>query len=909
MEKIENLINEKGKDFDCCFVFPSYISQRICFAKALEMTNLSTIPSELYISWQVFIKDHVCLCKDKKPVTETIKHLYAEYIMDKNAKKAIKGMPIFSSLIPAKYANDSTNFSTWISSILPNLNCFLEKDNKDEELHDLHILSLAYSKFLAENNLYEPKWQEKTFNADNKKYIIIYPELIDDFYEYEDFLKQYPQIELFRLKPSNKELLLYEFENTRLEIKYVISQVEELLSKGIPIEDIALSVADIENLKPHIIKECSTRGIPIDLYSRENISKNGFSIFFEAIKNIVETHYSFESIKQLFLNQTILWKEKEFVKNLLEFGIKHNCAYSWEENGRWNNVWLEAFNSISMYTKEELATIDMFKEIKTEIEEIYYAPTFSLMKDAIQKFYSKYMEEQSFEINKNKKQNETIFKIIRDLCETELQFNFYFDEAKINRYKFFLSLLEKKEFNLEINGKGLSIFQYGVSIATPYKYHFIINLNQNDGNIVVGNFRFLRDDKRDAISIKDVDLTKYIIFSYANTENVYFSYSKKLYQGYAIAHNAFKKIKTIKEYHKEDSFYNEECYFIEKYHQLNKIYQTQLEKIKKAKHFDEVNKFSFLDETYNQKLPSLFEKIEKVQYEDKHIRVSATDLNSFFTDCPAKFFMSKILRIQNKDFKASMADEYMIGNMYHAILEKLYKRIMNANIIFNKDNLGTLYSIFLDEAFCDTFEEYARKYGPLSKPFMNVMKKQIIKVIKNVLFLDASYFDRYKQYTVEGKYQFLENDVLYYGKIDRVVEDEDGFVILDYKTGEVKNGAKIEDDMLKNYQIPFYVLLLETIEKENKQEKVKKIKAAYFLEIIENVAHRVIKSETIKDNKRAGKTREEFEENIEILKQCTKIFCERIKNGDFTAKTRTFENCKDCKFKHICRTNFNVRGR
>ncbi|MGP1437746.1 MAG: PD-(D/E)XK nuclease family protein [Treponema sp.] len=909
MNTIENLIKEKGQDFSYCFVFPSYISQRICFRKALEMTGLPTVPSELYISWKVFIKEHVCLCEDKKPVTEAVKLVYAEYIMEKNAKEAAKGSPIFNSLIPEKHASESANFSTWVYSILPSLNYFLEEDSEDQELNDLHILSLDYSRFLKENNFYEPKWQEKTFNSDDKKYIIIYPELIDDFYEYESFLKQCPQIELFHLTLPNKELLLYEFENTRLEIKYVISQIEELILKGISIEDIALSVADIENLKPHIIKECNIRGIPIDLYSRENISKNGFCNFFEAIKNIVETHYSFEAIKQLFLNQSILWKEKEFVKSLLEFGIKHNCAYSWEENGKWNNVWIEAYNSISTYTKEEVATKEMFEEMKEEIEDIYYAPTFLHMKDAILKFCSKYMEEQTLEITKNKKQNKIVFNIIKDLCDTEAQLNIYFDEIGINKYKFFLSLLSKKEINLDVNGNGLSIFQYGVSTATPYKYHFVINMNQNDGSIVVGKFRFLRDDKKRTMNIKEVDLTKHIIASYNNTQNIYFSYSKKLYQGYAIAHSAFKKIENIKECHKEDSFYNEECFFIEKNYPINKIYKTQKEGIRKAKHFDNIFKFSLLDEAYHQKLPLLFEEIKKVQYKDNHIRVSATDLNTFFTDCPVKFFMSKILKIQAKDFKASMADEYMIGNMYHAILEKLYRRIQNSNSIFNKDDLSTSYLVFLEKAFCDAFEDYARKYGPLSKPFMEVMKKQIIKVIKNVLTLDASYFDRYTQYAIEGEYQFLEDDILHYGKIDRVIKDGDGLVIFDYKTWKPNSGVKVEDDMLQDYQIPFYVLLLETIEKENRQEEGQKVKAAYFLEIISNDIHRVIKSETIQENKKAGKTREEFEENIEILKQCIKKFYERITTSDFTAKNRTWKKCNECKFKNICRTTFTVRGR
>ena len=913
MNAIENLIKEKGRDFNYCFVFPSYISQKICFRKALDITGLPTVPSELYINWKTFIQEHVCMSKNAKPVTDAARQLYAEYITDKNAKLSMKEQGLFKSLVPIEYANEGINFATWISSILPNLNYFLDRDSLDKELHDLHTLSLDYSKFLQKNNLYEPKWEGKAFNNDDKKYIIIYPELINDFYEYENFLKQYPQIELFHINTENKTPVLREFENTRLEIKYVISEIEELiLEKKVPIEDIALSVADIDNLKAHIIKECEMRGIPIDLYSRESLSKNGFCNFFEAIKNIIETHYSFESIKQLFLNPSVIWKEQEVINNLLEFGIKHNCAYSWEEGGKWNNIWKDAYYSKSLHEEKEVIAMDMFKDMKKKIENIYYATSFTKMKQNIKEFFHDYMiEKEIFEITKNQKQKLAVFKIIRDLCETESNLNFYFNEAKINRYKFFLSLLNKKQINFEVNERGLSVFQYGVSIATPYKYHFIINMNQNNGSIVTGNFRFLRDDKRIDMNIKEVDLTKLIIASYSDVENLYCSYSKKLYRGYAIAHSEFKNVQSIKEYHVEDSFYNEECYFMEKNSKLKKIYQTQAEGLKKAKHFDEMDKFSHLDEPYSQKLQPLFETIKKIQYAEECLRVSATDLNDFFTNCPTKFFMSKILKIKPIDFKARMSDQYMIGNMYHSILEKLYKKIMHSNEVFNKENLNVDYLMFLEEAFSDVFFTYAKIYGPLSKPFMEVMKKQIIKVIKNVLTLDASYFDRYTQYAIEGEYQFLEDNILYFGKIDRVIKDGDGFVVLDYKTWNPETDVEVEDNVLKDYQIPFYVLLLETIEnqKNQVQETHHKVKAAYFVELLENDINRVIKSETIQDGKRKGKTREEFQENIEILKQSVKDFYERITNADFTARDRTWKKCSKCKFKRICRTTFNVRGK
>ncbi len=930
MDNIEKLIKERGKNFNYCFVFPNSLSQRLCLNKTLELTGLSTIPSELYISWHIFIKEH--FVENANIVTNPIRCLYAEYITNKNEKATQEGHPVFKALIPFDKAHSSNIFANWISSILPELHYFLEnKSYDDEELEDLRFLAHDYFYFLKEHNLIEAMWERNNFYSDGKKYIIIYPELIDDFYNYEKVLKNNADVEFLHISFNNKkEPYLLEFEDARLEIKYIVSKIEELILKGVAVSDIALSIVDIESLKAYVKSEFEIRGLPIDIYVRLPLIQSPFSYLFNDIKEIIEKHYSFEVIKKFFLNKSILWNKQDDINKLINFGIEHNCAYSWKEENKWHNVWDEAFKSLSTYKKEDNELFKFFLEIKRNIEKIYYCTSFSEMEKSIKYFLKFYIDKKTFEIEINNRIQKYCFNLIKELKKVENQFESYFKNAKINRYNFFLKLLKKLEISPEVDGNGVSIFPFGVPVAVPFKYHFVINMNQRDGNIIYGNLKFLREDKRNEIKAKDIDLTSYYICALSNLEHITFSYSKKLYNGYAISHSAFKNKMVIETKHIEDSFYNENCYFLEKENSFHNIYENQLNHIKKAEHFDVYPSFSFISSAYPKSFTKLQNKIKEFQYSEGKFIVSATNLNDFFCKCPTLFFLSNILKIREKNLNAFMFNPRIIGNIYHAILEKIYKNIMHKEGVFNKDCLKSenefSYLKILENSFNEVIKINKRNYGPLSELFIKAMELQIKTAIENVLNFDSLHLDKYTQYIIEGKYKndvegdslikLEENGILYIGKMDRVVKDSEGLVILDYKTNEAPENYKIENEMIKDFQMPFYVFLLEQNEKSKSlthnenSSKDKKVKAAYFLKLLPKDYSRIIKSDDIKsDGKLSGKTREDFEEAIEVMKKCVIEFKERIELSNFIPDGKTQEGCNVCIFKHICRTSFIVRGR
>ena len=304
MGLIKDIIKKYAKNMDCIYVFPNSISQRMTIQKALNLIELPTIPSENFITWQSFLTTHIQTKKNNvMEANAIIKLLFAKYEIAKHIKSLKTEKPYFNSLLPITTDDAISSFDVWLSSILVDLKYVLqfEDENKDAMLSELQYLAKDYMQFLEDNNLFESGFIEYEFLIeDNKKYIIIYPELIDNFTEYYSLLRKNPSIEYIHVPAYfNTQHELMEFENTRLEIKHIASQIEELLlKKEVDISDVALCVVDIEEIEPYIRAEFGIRGIPLDFYIQKPYTKTSLGTFFRIIKEVRESRYSFEAIKK-----------------------------------------------------------------------------------------------------------------------------------------------------------------------------------------------------------------------------------------------------------------------------------------------------------------------------------------------------------------------------------------------------------------------------------------------------------------------------------------------------------------------------------------------------------------------------------------------------------------------------------
>ncbi|UTC89017.1 PD-(D/E)XK nuclease family protein [Treponema denticola] len=945
MNLIEQTIKTYGRDLQNVFVFPSRIASRLWFQKSLNITGLGTVPSENYMSWDGFKES--CLASKAaslSPVSNTVRRIFAQYISRLNSEKAKDGEPLFKFLIPQDYAETGAVFSEWIAGILPQLDHFekryADKGSdflNDNEMRDYLVLKNEYADFLKKNSLFEPSWVSSEFYSYQKKYIIIYPELMEDFGEHAELLKQQEEIGYIPCpKFSQKENLIDVYKNSRSELKNTALQIEKLLSEGVRADEIAVSVPDIENYAAYIKREFYLRGIPAEFRSGFKLGLEQAGKLFSLIYDCVQNNFAFEFMKPIVLNKHIPWKDREGAEALIDYGVKNNCAVSWKENKEdtvYKNIWIESFKI--NYERDEIE-VEQKKKARDWFYSFYYAvnricesKTFADLQKNYFLFRNELIDENLF----SEKDNAILGRCIsclQELLYLEDKFEAY---MPCDRFKFFISELDKAIYVPQNTGLAVSIFPYRVAAATPFSYHFVLNCSQDHTNIIYNKLSFLRKDKREALGVFETDASSYFFEAYTESPNTVFSFSPHNFNSYLIINNLFeisedeeikntervnKKIEELKSY---DSFLLD--YPGEKEddsQETSAIYKIQKNAASTFSTLKRKKDFSYLQNSYDGTSEELNSYMDENLFKEDALKLSQTDLK-IFTECPVSWFLEKVLSVFSENYDAGIFDARNIGNLSHNVLEVLYKEIGSTDKYFNSKNLDN----YIERAsliFDDLAEKSMDFRGALAKPFIQSLKKRVMEAVNFVLESDASLLDGYAPKWVEEWIEIENDGILYRGKIDRASfpQDERSGVIIDYKTNNMpayssygKKNSSVEEIELTDFQIPMYIFLAESrLKKDSTKEKknFETIEHAWFLSFVQQKINKVVNDNEAIPVTRSGseRSREDFQSSIDAFINEAERFAELVKNQDFTKPSSvSFETCSTCGFKHICRTAYSVK--
>ncbi len=930
MHIIETVLKKYGNELNTVFVFPLRVSAMLWFQKSLSITGLKTIPAENYISWDTFKEKCLILNSESLVPTSTIiRKIFADYICAKNSKDAKNGKATFSTIIPAEYAENSSVFSEWITDVLPQLDHFekryennIFKFKNDCEMNDYLNLKKIYSEFLKENSLFEPSWLSSHFFSHDKKYVIIYPELIEDFSEYAVLLQSIEEISFIHCSEfKNKNTHIDIYENAALELHSTVLQIEELLLNKISADEIAISIPDIENYSAYIKREFALRGIPLEFRSGFKLGNEQSGKIFSLIYNCVQNNFAFEFIKPILLNNHIPWKDKAGAQALIQYGIKNNCAVSWKEtetDSLYKNIWIESFKidyestEDEIYQKERAKT--WFYTFYSAVNKICTTESFS----ELQKRYFIFQETCIETSELSEKDNAILGRCLTELQELTLlekKFKNYMPE---NRFKFFVSHLEKEIYVPQNTGRSVSAFPYTIAAGTPFKYHFILNCSQKHTNIIYDKLSFLRKDKREEMGIFETDASSYFLKAYSESDNCIFSFSEQSFGGYSIINNNFEindeknnkkqaleKLNTLLSY---DSFKDEE-----EAKEKKIIYKIQKDGAETEHKFKYEKNFSYLRNKYNQRCKDLSEYIAKYKFKNNSVKISQSDLKKFY-ECPAEWFLNNIFSVYREKYDASIFDSRDIGNLCHEVLERLYKKIKSEDKYFKAEHIDRYKSIAKKEA--DELTNTERNLrGALAKPFIQSMRQRIFYAIDFVLETDKEKLNGYSPEWIEQWIETENNGILYCGKIDRVSfsADKQNGVIIDYKTNIIPSYASYGDAnaaeiKLTDFQIPMYIILTETKLSNNKIVP-HLIEHAWFLSLAQQKINMIVNDNNTIPVARKGKekTREEFQAVIDSFIQYAEYFAECVREENFTKTSNvTFEKCLKCELKNICRTVYSI---
>jgi hypothetical protein len=928
MDQVSGIITNEIARQHVFFVFPSDIAAGLWARKAGEFTGARSIALNRFMAWDRFKETSVLAeVPGKLPVSSVIRKLFAQKLVQKNAAERF-----LQTLIPEEYAKNGGVFASSLAALLPALGYWEQRVQKsvqyktDSEDQDLFLVKTQYAAFLAENGLFEPPWQELTIRDERKKYYIFFSEALEDYGEYAELLENHGAFTIVRLREDEERPKLRWYSSVRAELRDTVLEIRRLHeSEGFAYEDMAVNVPQLEELAPYIAREFFLYDIPFRLGAGKPLAEYGAGRLFTLIQNCVSGGFSFAALKSLLLNIHLPWARPDRNQELIEFGIRHNCVSAYHENGETKDIWREAFK---LSPREELLR-QYYEALKKELLALAGAKSFLGIRNAYFAFRNA-----SLDMSRCSPESDNVLarcvEELSGLIRIEEEYPALVPESP---FAFYLSLLAETTYVPDQKKAGVNLFPYRVAAAAPFRCHFVLNASQNAAPVVYRPLDFLRQDKRRNIGLEDTDVSG-AFFSLYRAPSLggkkgrrYYSASAEALSGPAIPHSFFVSSLDGGESGEPaevrgDPFYQEKRWWAEGGAAGNPALRGTPEF--PARLFPVQRKgfqnwfsllrggFSLLSARFPANwpfLPSLAEKIRSVQWKavsegsetgaEFRLKVSATDLNAFFT-CSLSWFFERILRIEAYSLEAELMNDRALGDLYHRILKNLFEEIRRRDARFLPEHLEEYQSWAkaMTEAAAQEFHPFQ---GPLAVPLLSAQSRAVSRRIAKLLETEARYFPRYTVADLEKSIDVVcEIDsvpALLTGRLDRVsVSEDDEPVIIDYKSNKTpskKDSLAQEDEGVSNYQMAMYVKLYE-------EKHPVKTGGAFFISIKENDITAIIG----KPQRKQGVLREEFQPTLDALESGIRRFAGAVTTMAVTPPRINWNDCSACFYKKICRTTY-----
>ncbi|MFO7868986.1 MAG: PD-(D/E)XK nuclease family protein [Bacteroidales bacterium] len=235
---------------------------------------------------------------------------------------------------------------------------------------------------------------------------------------------------------------------------------------------------------------------------------------------------------------------------------------------------------------------------------------------------------------------------------------------------------------------------------------------------------------------------------------------------------------------------------------LQLLYNTDLPKCS-VKHY--VDSFSVLPQ---KDIPLSFPKDEKAfdvlnSLLLKDSRPLSPSAITLYVSCPLRFYFRYIRKIVAPDKLTELPDERQYGNIFHNAIENIYKKYTNTQL--TSEHIE--YILDETEYMHSCIRKSIEKEFQVSLDTQNSVYTLLFSTIKKYIYNTLKHdLERAPFYIVgteyEAKHQLTHTHPLYIGgSIDRLDNVRGKYVVIDYKTGQVKNTAPSIEDLFSQDNI------------------------------------------------------------------------------------------------------------
>jgi CRISPR/Cas system-associated exonuclease Cas4 (RecB family) len=997
--RIFDVISGYIQDNDVYFVFPSEVTaalwaRKICTAGS----GVRSVAANRFMAWDRF-KENVIRAerRDKKPVSALLRKAFARSLVRDNGVE-----PFLQVVIPPDYADNGEAFVRFITSVLPALGSWeksLGNFHPDGEDRDLFTIKTRYASFLERFGLFEPSWEKPPFNGGGKRYVVFFPETLEDFPEYREILSV-PQVTFVgpdKAAETSGEAAedfpeLRFFASAREEIREAVIAIRGLHEKrGIPYSDMAVSLPDFERVAPYLLRELSLCDVPCVLRAGKCLSEYGTGRVFSLIRECAALSFSFDAVKALVLNAFIPWKDPKLNSDLVNFGIYNHCVSPFSEKDRGTvDIWEEALkNSGGVELK------NYYGLLKRRVSDLAESKTFARIRDRYFGFRELLdMEKCSAE------NNAVLARCIEELSvlielEEEYPGVLSADPGKTTEpgdtmkrgpvgndpYGFYVSHLEEKNYVPVRENGGVNIYEYPVAAGAPFACNFVLNAGQNAVTLQYRPLKFLRQDKRIRLGLEDRDVSAAFVALFrsgqifvpnkkdlcpdaaepeqaAGFSFLWFSASEKSFSGWDKPHSCFIRgspavpgatslssgvtpglpdtasvsfggtpgivFRPVSPF-RHDRFLAEKTWWLGAFQnpagfETGETFPESLFSVQKKGFANwssvllESGKdgFNFLEgkatgettEPLRKRIGERKAVKENVpENPDKQLlSVSATDLTDFFS-CPVFWLYRRVFDLEEYPIDAAMLDDVSLGNIHHKILQRLFEKIKEEDGSFKAARLDQ-YCLWTGELSRLVFRNERDFKGILAYPLLEPLAAAMTRRIYSLLRTEAKYFSGFAVDALEEKFSLVKGPIRFTGTIDRVslypaakVRNQGGALIVDYKTGKSpsQNDCVLSGGVLKNFQMPMYVLLYE-------EKTRQKVNGAYFFSINKNDIKQIVGTLP----RKKGVSREKYQETLDSVDEYSGRFRDALEALDFSPNPVPFLKCVSCSYKSVCRSTYEL---
>lgn len=918
-------------DRSAVFVFPSAVPAHFWLRQLCEMYR-KPLALERFIAWDEF-KEH-CLSlyePDQKPANSLSRMLFASHILEENAQDARAGSPLFKELLPPEHASDYAPFISHVGQILPSLQTIIERTGtqtftSDSPSHDPYFMDLRslyhrYRDFLVSHGLYEPDWVRSPFSSQGKTWVLLFPDLADDWEAYAPELSQAPSVHIYTVQdiqidespggaaavPVQEPLLkmlnrrLLQFSSVREEIRYVANLLAYLVhNKLLGAEDIALSIPDLEHYGEALLLECRLRSLPMSIRQGKAITDQSGGRLFSHLQDCYQSRWSYRALKNLLTDRALPWKDMKLIEQFLSFGLTYRCLSGYEISGSVVDVWEETFTRLleqKLGTPYALINLKQFyRQLKRDIVDIVTAKSFETLQDKLMYFAGNH-----FDRSRMSEETDRVYaRAIEELgCLIETE-KYLADCSTGRAFPLLLTHLKNTTYVHQSEDQGIAVYPYRVAAGIAPKLHIIMNAIQEAISVLVDPAPFLREDRKRSLDVSSIDRSESFITAYGIGPVTIFTAPERGFTGYAIPHQGLTAQKsTIPPL--EDRYKMEETRI-----NLEKAapFSIQYEAWKRSQRAQ--RPYSTAQDI--RKAPINMEALREALYTRLTTKkaphhISPTDINRFIT-CPFQWLLTQGLGIAEPQLEIETIGQKDIGILYHAILEAFFNQLQAEPGKRIHSNELERYKMLMQTLIRQKLDERRSGEGAFQESVYEMLFERIQEHLFAYLETEIPNLNSCAvlgpEYPLRRKYPEL--GIYLAGKADLILMNNNGnLIILDFKTGKAPQKRELWPDaegLVSNFQIAAYIRMAEN-------QLSASVSHAAFYSIEERKTTRVIDPEGPTNRSPLPVVRTGYEPVITKLDETLAVMVEYLKTGRYpVVEPANRSICASCAVKAVCRINF-----